>query len=356
MESADGIESVERHSDHADVRVEQGIHEFKLLGVDRYNGIRKLARGDISGHYWNRAVLDRVRKYNPILVGSDSFEHIIQTEFGFPLTPFDKLSAWYFLPGSPKEISGQDHVYSVAADYFGVYSEDAQKYLKQSVIDYGKEDFTEFVIGAGMIAGGLLAAKKLREQPAEKRVLSRVLSRRDFLKKVVVPSGIFLASLPLVRWSSALGAGFTSDRRMQDILTKIAEVSKHRFNSSTWVDGRTAMIIAKTIAASDLIPHDEPVKASVLLGFPHVFNSGKLLDSREYRQKKVKEFVEMIKDTIDLAEQGITSDDLDQSAVDYFTPFTVVRINEPSDKNPDLGSLVNVHAVGRSTEVEEALR
>lgn len=352
MESTDGIEFVERHSDHADVRVEQGIHESKLLGVDRYNGIRKLERGDISGHYWNRAVLDRVRKYNPILLGSDSFKHIYQTEFGFELIPFDKLSAWYFLPGSPREISGKDHVYSVAADYFGVYSGDAQKYFKQSVINYGKEDFTEFVIGVGMIAGGLLAAKKLREQPAEKRVLSR----RDFLKKVVVPSGIFLASLPLVRWSSAFGVGFTSDRRMQDILTKIAEVSKHRFSSSTWVDGRTAMIIAKTIAASYLIPHDEPVKASVLLGFPHVFNSGKLLDSRELRQKKVREFVEMIKDTIDLAEEGITRDDLDQDAVDYFTPFTVVKIKEPTEKNPDLGSLVDVHAVGRSTEVEEALR
>ena len=352
MESADGIGFVERPADHADVRVEQGIHEFKLLGVDRYNGIKQLERGDTSGHYWNRAVLGRVRKYKPILIGSDSFEHIYQTEFGFELTPFEKLSAWYFLPGSPEEISGQDHVYSVAADYFGVYSEDAQKYFKQSVIDYGKEDFTEFVIGVGMIAGGLLAVKNLRKSPAEKRVLSR----RSFLKKVVVPSGIFLASLPLVRWSSAFGAGLASDRRTHDILTKIAEVSKHGFSSSTWADGRTAMIIAKTIAASDLIPHDEPVKASVLLGFPHVFNSGKLLDSKEYRQKKVKEFVEMLKDTIDLAEEGITRDDLNQDAIDYFSPFTVVKIKEPAEKTPDLGSLVSVHAVGRSSEVEEALR
>lgn len=348
MESTDGIGLVERRSNHADVRVEQGIHEFKLLGVDRYNGIRKLERGDVSGHYWNRAVLDRVHNYKPMLIGSDSFEHIYQTEFGFELTPFEKLSAWYFLPGSPEQISGKDHVYSVAADYFGAYSDDAWKYFKQSAIDYGEEDFTEFVIGTGMIAGGLLAAKKLRKSPAEKRVLSR----RSFLKKVVVPSGIFLASLPLVRWSSAFGAGFTSDRRTHDILTKIANVSKHRFSSSAWVDGRTAMIIAKTIAASDLVPSDEPIKASVLLGFPHVFNSGKLLDSKEYRQKRIREVVEMIKDTIDLAEEGITQDDV----IDYFSPFTVVRIKEPTQKNPDLGSLVSVHTVGRSSEVEEALR
>ena len=352
MEDTGGIELVERNSKHAYVRVEQGIHEFKLLGVDRYNGIRKLERGDISGHYWNRAVLERVGKYKPILICSDSFEHIYQTEHGFPLTPFEKLSAWYFLPGSPKEISGKDHVYSVAADYFGVYSDDAQKYFKQSVIDYGKEDFTEFVLGVGMIAGGLLATRKSRDSSDK----NSLLSRRSFLKKVVIPAGVALAALPLIRWSSAFGAGFTSDRHMQDILTKIAQVSKHRFSSSTWVDGRTSMLTAKTIAASDLVPSDEQVKTSVILGFPHVFNSGKLLHSKEYRQKKVREFVDMIKDAIDLTEEGITKDDLDRDAVDYFAPFTVVKIMEPTEENPDLGSLVTVHAVGRSTEVEEALR
>jgi len=320
-----------------------------VLGVGSNERVERASRGDLSVHFWNKGVLERVQDYNPLLVASDSFEGYFSTPGDYKeLSMQTKMGAWFTLPGSPKEVSGKDHVYVVAGDAFGLHPEDLTKYPRLSAVSYAKEDLSMLLLGTSIAAGSLIASKKFE------RGSFGPMSRRTFFKKVALPAAAAVTALPFVRWGSAFGAGQTSEGWMHETFTKVAEATRHRFSETTWMDGRTALLISKAQTASISTLEDDE-SASVILGFPHLFNAENLLSSKKARLKAIRNYVNMLVDTLHLADVGVTPEEIKRDSAQYFRPVNILKVSEPAGDLKTIDQLVTAYKRDTCFEVEEAL-
>lgn len=350
MERVENIANHEIQTGGGSLHLEYGVHEFSVFGISNSDSSTRFINGDLSAHYWNREILERISRYKPSFVCSDTMPGI----YGHVLYPDEISSAWYTLPGSPSQISGKDFVYSVAADYFGVGIDDDDKYLKESVASYAKEDATTFLVGVATAVAAKVMFDKFFSQKPE------AMARRDFLKRTAkwsaMGSGLFVASLPIVRWLSAYTAGQTSNRFLHDLLSDIADITRHRFSTPTWVDGRSALIIAKAQEAQDHLPKGDRDGVAIL-GFPHAFEGERLLHSESARAEKIRDFVRMISETArEYNGNVLTDQELKGAAIDFFTRTAILKIEEPRTTSESLSQLVSFHALYRSKEIERALR
>jgi len=350
MERVEFPQNYEVQSGGGTVRLEYGVHALDVLGVKTSDSLDRFNEGDMSAHYWNEEVLERVSRYKPSFICSDSMPQLVDSDLQY----VDQATSWYTLPGSPSQISGKNYVYSVAADYFGARAGDDEKFVKESATTYLKEDVSAFFIGVAAIIAAKVISNKISSYSTE-----TAIPRREFLRKAVkygaYGTGVAFATLPLIRWISAYGAGRTDSRFLHDFFSKVADITRHRFSPSTWVDGRSALIIAKALEVPNHLPESSR-DGAVILGFPHVFEAQGLFESEESRAEKIRSFIRMIAETVrEFNGEVLTDQELKEAAIDHFTRTAILKLKEPESPGESLNGLVTVHALYRTPEIERAL-
>jgi len=346
---------VENDGSSPTIHLEFGIHEFDLPGLDNTQQSKKALQGDLSAHYWNPQVAKRVRKYCPQAILSDSLTSGLTGQNPEHVDLNDAFSTWFTLPGSPQELNGTNHIFAIAGDWLDSTSLTASGRVIESAKAYAIEDFGTLALGFATA----IAASKFSSVHTSASHEPQSFSRRAFLKKSGLYAAEFasvgLVATPLVRWLSVLGASMTTDSRIQSTLQGISNALDHKFSKATWVDGRTALLIAKSLAATPILPGGRG-DVAVVMGSPHLFNSNHLLRSKEARAHAIQEYTKGIMSALLKADPSITPDMLKRDAPSFFAQSTVYDVYEPTNPQDDVRQLVRFNSQIQCEEVNQALQ
>lgn len=250
---------------------------------DKEDEVReRFLKGDLTVHMWNPEVAKRMREYQPDVLGLDSLPA------GFEGGAVGGIW-WPWLPAGPKEMNGKDRIYVVGGDVLHQsllvegehegFREDLGKAGWGKVEEYAKVAGAEF-FGTGLLAlVGLVAQAKFDGR----------LGRRTFLGKGLKAIGAAALAVTLGRMAPLVHS-YSSMAQFSEFLQQITEVTKFRVASSVWLDGRTALLIAKTEDAMNALSLPAGAKASVVMGFPHAYEASPLLADKEKRAQKMREY------------------------------------------------------------------
>lgn len=325
------------------IHLEPGIHSFPgtdiFLGIPKQSEVaKKFWAGDLSAHAWNPQVAERMKQYKPLVLGLDSVPGPYFTYSG---------KEWYWLPGSPEEMSGRKSMYLIGGDllhwqYFEIRE---MKDLGNDVLtDYIKKGTTE---GVSILLAAIMLSKAAQQ-------LNEIAPRRKFLQNSAKALGVGALALLLGKLSPVVQS-YSPTPITEGVSQRITEVTKPWFSKSTWLDGRTALIIAKTLEAMDILGLPKGTVASIVMGYPHLYEARRLLEDKEYRIGKIREFAqEFYNETHELTtehvnldyyvKEGLIKDPFDKEEVEAFikaeifygfTLGTIIEVKQPQSYHTD---------------------
>lgn len=298
-------EPTEKHQIH----FEPGVHPFpfadKVLGHPTFEELlRQFKKGDLGAHAWNPEVSQRMRKYGPSVIGLDS---VSGSQEDVPVRLF-----WLWLPGSPKEMTGRNEVYIVGGDLLHSQIIDPPRSTEDTIsnewynelnkIGWGKVEEYAGGLGTELIGGhialpiSMLLVYRLLSSRNKSEESVKNPSRRLFLKRAVATAGGLSLAAFLGRLAPLMQS-YSPTPKTENVAQKITDITKP-FTRSTWLDGRTALVIAKTIEAMDKLGLPQGSQGSVVMGFPHGYEAGNLLADKKARMKAIRQYAQEFFDSI----------------------------------------------------------
>ena len=317
-------EGFDQHANSPDRNISSGKNDISFepgIHFPTDNILQKIDEGDLTVHCWNGEVADRLRSYNPQVIAIDSVQpvaslYMSQKDYSYE----DKKWTWCWMPGGPKQINEKGDVIVVSGDSdFRSIASDLGQFVKtdeerSALYHIGRErdqqenkstllgEIAEGALGsgiAGLIAMGMTAeymryrANNALQKEDEKRP-PRTFSRRKFLQA----AGVGLATAATVGATKA-GSIFLSpvapNETIKDIADTVLDFTKTPdFVPQHWVNGRTALLIAKTneVLNQGLTPPG--AKAAIVMGNAHNIEGRELLHDDEKRREAIFEYAQEI--------------------------------------------------------------
>lgn len=291
--------------------VQLSTHAERADGV--YSGLRfepGLHFGK-SPSVWNAEVKKRMKNYNLEIIAVDSWrpsrlEYVGREE-----------ALEYYLPGQPSDINNvNNEIFAIRGD---VSSEAYYSDLVSPVIQFtgtrrdrfseimskvkniderGKFDFS-IGYGAENVATALtfMFFKTLAEKDFQR--VSRV-DRRGFFKLGASFTGNALLGLLLARVATSVVAPLTVDEQSRDLMNRLASIVRPIYeDGGWWVDGRTALLIAKTQDSIDILGKPRNTPGAIVMGSAHTFQAERLLSDDMLRENAIRKFGSKILLTVD---------------------------------------------------------
>lgn len=311
-----------------DIHFEPGMHADLIPGIAQKSEdvIKKFESGDLTAHAWNPEVAQRMKQYSPLIFGLDSVDP-------YPASSPDVF--WPWLPGSPKEMNGQDSVYLVGGDHSDLEIGDAWgEVVKYAQNTLGIEIPPHIILPIGV-------SYLLSKMPREK------ISRRTLLKAGLGLGGLSLADMLAKFAPAAESYSTSSDNPLKKIPQFVRPVLK-----SNWLDGRTALVIAKTIDSMERLNLPKGTAGSIVFGWPHEYESFKFMGDKIARKDAIKKFaVELNDDAFTKADEdtfnylyemvGVKSSDVPKkdilmnSTLITLASTTIYKVKEPESSRLD---------------------
>jgi hypothetical protein len=230
---------------------------------------------------------------------------------------YDKKWLWAWMPANPSDINSKSEVLVVAGDTNYQAAGDSVKASlasdqeRQKINDIShKRDHKEasnfigeaiaegaIVSGmAGLITSALIAAheKQKNKLNESNEPTTHRLSRRTFFK---VAGGGAVAALAMGsgRAGAIFGSAVAPNATLQEISDKIVDVTDTLdFFPKHWLNGRTAILIAKTNAVVEQGLTPPNAKAAVVMGNGHNFEGREMIDDKGKRMKAIYDYAEEV--------------------------------------------------------------
>lgn len=309
----DTPEQIQEHSFSAEktgavnLHIELGEHS-NLKSYDKSSEI------NLNNSFWYPQVTERIRSYSPAMLTIDGL-HPLSLYLGFSgYTTDQKRRVWELLPGRPSKLNEKGEVMVIAGDlgFSEVpvsvpedFPEDTQKLIAHTVHaqdESQKENIKTKEAKVRMLhtgsAGLLFAAitagyyhNNLNKNFTRRDVL-RFGARTTFAATIGATIGLGMREAPEEIMS------FTNNQKIADIAEYIAS-KQSVFMQDTWLDGRTALMIAKAIQAGSEGTVPSGSEASVVMGGNHGYASYELAHSREKRINAIGKYYESLKKFMD---------------------------------------------------------
>ncbi len=281
------------------IHFEPGVHPFPYADIVlRHPTTRQLRErfdaGDLTAHAWNPQVAERMRQYQPYVIGLDSVT-------GAYKAPADRDS-WIWLPGSPKAMTSRDNVYIVGGDllHFQLmgptfFGDSFQKQLGgqgwENVIQYAKGTLGLELVGEHVVLpASMFLLYRTFSSNKNKGDEVRDPARREFLKKVAAGIGT-LAVLSFFGKLAPIARSYSPTPAVEDLGRRITDIIKP-ITRSTWLEGRTALVISKTIESMGKLDLPQGANGSVVMGFPHDYEAGRLLTDKQARMEAIRNYAQ----------------------------------------------------------------
>lgn len=367
-----------------------GIESKEVSGVkltyepgnhDAHEDVRqRIDAGDLTVHTWNGDVARRMITYKPKVVGIDSLHpHVIPINTKNPLSMEDKTRIWEMLPANPRAINSSNEVMVVLGDikYSTMEPRLTSKLSperKQQVMDdldsknlsqredakKSNQNEAAATLGALAVVEILTGTLMLADSQAGPN-----FNRRKFLGLIGLGASVMLAGKIIGDKFDEVGVA-ADNPLIKDIANKISDVSRKRFFDDEWVDGRSAILISKSINAlkSGLVKKGS--EGSVLMGFGHTAGAIRLMDSPEKRADAIYALAKTMSQVIgDVGAEyriGKRKDNvnafLDLMAREEYVTVqdSGKRIIKPKEVQSILGSFIKYAGSAQNPEVMAAVR
>lgn len=270
-----------------DIHFEPGIHPNPLadtlLRRPTEKEIRgKFLQGDLTVHDWNPEVVKRMREYSPLVLGLEGIGSILGLGDYY----------WPALPGSPREMSGREIMYLVSGDKtYGSILKDP----KIARMDNTRE--REYALKFLAEQGGTLMLPIVMAFLI-KRFGEEAVTRRDLFRHLSKVVKVGALALVLGRFLPLLAYPFSPTSEIEGAAKVVTGLTKPRLIDSKWLDGRTALLIAKTQDAMELLKLPEGTAASVVMGSAHTYEADKFLNDKKAREEAIRDYANQLFDDI----------------------------------------------------------
>jgi|GEM_PF-5493217 len=360
------------------VRFEPGIHPITAQENNAmYQGFNE---GNLHTHLWNPQVAQRMKTYNPAVIaidGSVSDRFIIEGDAdnyqGF--TSYIKDSPawnWLSIPDRPNQLNKEGKIYVVHGDIsytdlagifwtMGSNYQDLQNDIQRmqkleekertetnnyfSKMDTQTHLFESFL--GGVVAGLVVATLNVRK-----------LSRRNFLKTATAASAAVLAGVgPQVAFPRPSDlphhASLSKNEQAKELMQRVITALRPRFTEELWLNGRTAIVMAKEEDAIDALGLPKDTPGAVVMGDGHSPQANVLLEDKVERAKTIDEFAKYLFDLSDTIYAEIFGKGTDMyyyyrnPGLNYLLTLLgkvqISKVTDPggSDNNPNLKNDVN---------------
>jgi len=266
---------------HHPVIFQPGMHTLSQLPNFDWGSSLVEARyraGDLTAHHWNPEVAQRIKndRFMTEVIGLDTISGV-----------GDSNPSWPWLPGSPASINGKDHYYVVGGDFlhWQVTGSELVPAMKSELDQLDWNEINSYALQVtgeftGTALGGAVAsvaAYKTKGKIGRRRILGAIGA-----------AGLAMT----VGRLAPVAQSYTTNPQAAEFLQAVAEFTQFRLASSTWLDARTALLTAKTIAAMDTLPDLEAgVAGSLVFGWPHGYRAARILQEPQYRAELIRNFL-----------------------------------------------------------------
>jgi hypothetical protein len=330
------------------ITIEPGNHPTR--SEEQMDVLRAVEHGELDTHMWNGAVRQRIGAYRPSMMAVDSICPRINNK----IDASDKAKLWAMLPGRPSELNGTEEILVIAGDntYGGpeantglsrflrtatfLGSMYAGSAIAKSTYDSLKKEPPKPSTPQMQIYDQEIVEASEQQQKTElDRLLSKQMTRRTMLG--ISAAGIAVAA----NFAAALAAespfGFGTDAAAE-IEEKYSKVDPDHIvnlgDGYDYVDGRTALLIAKLKDMLDFKKFDNP--GSLVIGSAHLSKAEDLVNSADLRDEYIRRHTKLLIDEAGKDEKLFSNpSDREQRvkwALDMQKRIQIFRVLEPDEK------------------------
>lgn len=340
----------------------------------------KTLKGDLSNHGWSKNTAEITRQVAPRILAIDGLSPsrgrlVNKSDF----SQKEKQDIWvHGLPARPRDINPQGVVIIIAGDIlyrsmpFGETLNAADARKLQEVLDAKDDKALKdpetakkieklALVFPPMLVAVLASVASTQEHHQEKKGL---ISRRTFLRGAALASGS-VAVLGIANTIAYLSSAKAPNTTVSQIDQKILDLGR-RFSvtKDNYLNGRTALLIAKAEEAASLGLTPPDSKAALLMGSAHTPEAQHLLHDKNARKQAIHdyaaEYVGAIRELRTLF-PGIPEDEAIHQMLDIFAQADIGEVTDPgTDFSKDPTDLISTYVsyVGHldSREVLEAVK
>lgn len=390
--------SLESTTTSVSVNFEPGIHPFLKSQEDAVE--QNFLKGDLNAHFWNPEVAQRIKRnsyFKPLFLAIDSVAPVpeaLRSSKDYLQYQEDAWD-WAFLPARPNELNVKGEVYLIKAD-IGPNSPFAKYDKYQDPIpgvDLGGQEgeaavdnMATSLVGQDLLfVGAIMAAMKVAPRLLRResenpigdniaRLLQKPFSRRSVLAGTA-KLAFATAAISLLRFSPNFFAPLASTEQAAQFWQSANQILNGGLARSSWLDGRTALLMAKSEDAAKLVSPEirNGADYSVVMGVYHGLDQD-VLHNESARKEAIRNLAQ---ETLDMGRKlyssyfGITAEQVPSEALngllDYLAQIDIVRIKDPGgpDIQPDFYAkhmaqlkdcVFPVVLSGKSSQVEEAIK
>jgi hypothetical protein len=298
-------------------------------------------------------------------------------------TPLQEASiVWTHLPARPNQLSHTGKLYVVKGDtdYFRLpqavmpeVKESASLYQQTSNMEDTEAENAQRVYNtavAGETAGIALLGLALWE--ASKLLMPAVteqqLSRRKFLGQTLKFAIATAATGSILRYPMPNIAASAANEPTKDFLQTVDTIVRPRLLRSAYIDGRTALLLAKAADAQTTLSECSQTTNAVVMGNQHVGMAATYLQDKSARNTAIAAYTAELLDTakqvyasyFHLSPENIPPQ-VTQSLLNYVSQVDIVEVTDPGGSSlqpsiaQNIDKQVTLYKSFHSPQVEAAI-
>ena len=345
------------------------------------------SRGNLDAHAWNTETVQRIISYAydapALLLTLDSLEPVPPNQKPLNTPRQEASTVWIDLPARPNKLNHTGKVYVVKGDSYQLQipeavlpnAKDLSGFSQQMSTIVQKEAYNDISAEAnaileetaGIASLGLLlwgASKFIRPS-----IPMQTISRRKFLERAIIATTATTVIGSLARLTTSNIAAEASNEPTEEFLQTVGNIVRPRLVRSTFIDGRTALVLAKAEDAQAISADLLQATNVILMGNRHMEMAPTYLQDREERNTAI---VAYAKDLLDTAKQVYISYfhispksiplQVTQFLLNYVSQEDIVEVTDPGglsfqpNVTQSIDKQVTLYKSFHSPQVEEAIK
>jgi hypothetical protein len=375
-----------------DVYFEAGIHPLSESSATK--SMNQTLKGNESVHVWNEAVRKRIGSYSPDIIAIDSLLPVGIDQTG-GMNFYNKALVWNFMPGRPSELNGTDEIFVIAGD--NTYNFPNPNDTTDSALRFGGSvGYVAMAYSLGIAIDKHVPGRKQKpliqkQQPKKSEIYDwkiedgftestepydwatqetlkteALTSRRKFFR---LGLGALTIAAVESTWIAAYSPWRTIEKYAEEADTAVESVSLQRVvdpdHLEEYLTGRTALLIAKTNDAINMMNSKANNRGSVVMGSEHSYQANDLLRDPEMRYAYMRRHTELMLEYAKKSKAGFdghwTSLQRQQWVMKNETSMQIFRVLEPdpvrfkADPKAEIDRVIQLHETINSPSASAAI-
>jgi hypothetical protein len=149
-----------------------------------------------------------------------------------------------------------------------------------------------------------------------------------------------------VNMASTYGAIYSTNPYIRELSEHVADITKPFFNESSWfIDGRTGLLIAKTLDTIDELSLEKDTVATILMGAGHIRNANEFISDENKRNFAIRDYYNHYWGALDAVFKDAQLDlkyreELQKKVKQLIATTDIVRLKSKQDNSEDDANII----------------